>query len=44
MSPAEQQQQQQQQLCDVREVKNAVEKKKKSSLATIRIQQLTQEF
>ena len=39
MSPAEQQQQQ---LCDVREVKNAVEKIKKSSLATIRIQQLTQ--
>ena len=47
MSPAEQQQQQQQQqqLCDVREVKNAVEKiKKKSSLATIRVQQLTQEL
>ena len=43
MSPAEQQQQQQQ-LCDVREVKNAVKKIKKSSLATIRIQQLTQEF
>ena len=42
MSPAEQQQQQQ--LCDVREVKNAIEKIKKSSLATIRIQQLTQEF
>ena len=39
MSPAEQQ------LCDVREVKNAIEKiKKKSSLATIRLQQLTQEF
>ena len=42
MSPAEQQQQQQQ-LCDVREVKNAVEKIKiKSILATIRIQQPTQ--
>ena len=32
MSPAEQQQQQQQQLCDVREVKNAVEKIKKIHL------------
>ena len=30
MSPAEQQQQQQQQLCDVREVKNAVEKIEKN--------------